>query len=67
MAAWHRSRIPPGIALAVAVSYSPAPGFSGTETFQYTVDDGVVVAAVTVTVNVAFLLAAERQRQCHQR
>ncbi|MFV2069836.1 MAG: Ig-like domain-containing protein, partial [Pirellulales bacterium] len=38
-----------------AIDYAPAPGFFGTETFPYTVNDGTpgsnAVATVTVTVN----------------
>ncbi|MBK9131666.1 MAG: tandem-95 repeat protein [Gammaproteobacteria bacterium] len=35
-----------------SLSYSPAPGFSGSESFTYTVSDGVATASATVTVNV---------------
>jgi len=33
--------------------YTPASGFSGTATFQYTVSDGALTASATVTVSVA--------------
>ncbi|MCC6207032.1 MAG: tandem-95 repeat protein [Gammaproteobacteria bacterium] len=35
-----------------SLSYSPAPGFSGSESFSYTVSDGIATASATVTVNV---------------
>jgi VCBS repeat-containing protein len=38
----------------LALTYTPAPGFSGTETFTYTIDDGTgqtATATVTMTVN----------------
>ncbi|MGE0277957.1 MAG: beta strand repeat-containing protein, partial [Nitrospiraceae bacterium] len=35
-----------------SLSYSPAPGFSGSESFSYTISDGTATAAATVTVNV---------------
>ena len=34
------------------LSYTPAPGFSGTETFSYTISDGTTTASATVTVTV---------------
>ncbi|MCS1410387.1 MAG: hypothetical protein M2R45_03579 [Verrucomicrobia subdivision 3 bacterium] len=33
--------------------YTPAPNFTGVETFTYTVSDGVLIATATVTVEVA--------------
>ena len=36
-----------------AVMYTPAPGFSGTDTFSYTVSDGQADASATVTVTVS--------------
>ena len=35
------------------VSYTPDPGFSGTDTFDYTVTDGIATDTATVTVAVA--------------
>ncbi len=40
----------PGNPAAINVNYAPAPGFSGTETFQYTMDDGSVTDTATVTI-----------------
>lgn len=34
------------------VTYTPAPGFSGTETFPYTISDGESTASATITVEV---------------
>ena len=36
-----------------AVRYTPDPGFSGTDTFSYTVSDGTLTATATVTVSVS--------------
>jgi hypothetical protein len=47
----------PGDPLAIAVNYTPAPGFAGSETFQYTMNDGVTIASATVTIDVAHLIA----------
>ncbi|MCC6302830.1 MAG: tandem-95 repeat protein [Gammaproteobacteria bacterium] len=35
-----------------SLSYSPASGFNGSESFGYTISDGVATATATVTVNV---------------
>ena len=35
------------------VTYKPAPGFSGTDTFDYTITDGIATDTATVTVAVA--------------
>ncbi|MBN1964837.1 MAG: cadherin-like domain-containing protein, partial [Anaerolineae bacterium] len=34
------------------VRYNPPPGFSGTDTFSYTISDGAIAASATVTVTV---------------
>lgn len=36
-----------------AVLYTPATGFTGTDTFTYTISDGTLTSQATVTVNVA--------------
>ena len=35
-----------------SLSYSPAPGYSGVESFSYTISDGAATASATVTVTV---------------
>jgi LPXTG-motif cell wall-anchored protein len=50
------------------VTYTPRSGFSGTDTFSYSVSDGVTTAAASVTVTVgnappAFTAAPTNQRQ----
>ena len=35
------------------VTYTPAAGFSGTDTFDYTITDGIATDTATVTVAVA--------------
>ncbi|MBI5618445.1 MAG: PQQ-binding-like beta-propeller repeat protein [Gammaproteobacteria bacterium] len=41
-----------GPSSAVALTYQPGPGFKGTDSFQYAIDDGTHVGIATVTVNV---------------
>lgn len=43
----------PGNQADVDITYTSAPGFSGTETFTYELDDGTLVSSAVVTVTVA--------------
>jgi len=43
----------PGNPADVTVSYTPAPGFSGTEIFEYTVNDGITTDTARVSIVVA--------------
>jgi hypothetical protein len=42
----------PGSPNSLSITYSPDPGFMGTDIFQYAIDDGVHIGIATVTVNV---------------
>ena len=42
-----------------AINYRPATGFTGTDTFTYTITDGISTATATITVNPTSLNAAD--------
>ncbi len=42
----------PGDASAIRITYTPADGFQGTDTFEYTANDGALSGTATVTVDV---------------
>ena len=47
----------PGSKAGIRIHYTPSPGFSGTDTFVYTVDDGTNSGSATVSIVVDSFLA----------